>query len=209
MIDRRRVLMLGGGLAATLLPGRVEAADPAGHVQSLHGKASAQASAAERMLATGDAVEVSDLVQTAANSRLGLKLGRSTLVNLGPSTRLRIERHLVEAGGAFELVEGQILFEHVRERAAAPATTEIRSPYGLIAVRGTQFFAGRSRGQFGVFVLDGQVDVTAAGRSVRLVPGYGTNVREPGAAPTPAAVWPPARIRDALLATTGKVAPSR
>ena len=75
---------------------------------------------------------------------------------------------------------------------------KIRSSYGLIAVRGTKFFAGPSNGVFGVFVVHGSVDVTAAGKTVKVDRGFGTNIAKPGDPPTDPAAWKPPRIRAAL-----------
>jgi ferric-dicitrate binding protein FerR (iron transport regulator) len=74
----------------------------------------------------------------------------------------------------------------------------IRSAFGLIAVRGTRFFAGPSNNVFGVFVERGSVAVSAAGRRVIVRAGQGTNISHPGAAPTPPAPWGEGRIRSAL-----------
>jgi ferric-dicitrate binding protein FerR (iron transport regulator) len=75
---------------------------------------------------------------------------------------------------------------------------QIQTSFGLIAVRGTRFFAGQSAGVFGVFVERGRVAVSAAGTEVLVRAGQGTNIAHPGDAPTPAAPWGGARIRAAL-----------
>ena len=74
----------------------------------------------------------------------------------------------------------------------------VRSPFALIAVRGTRFFAGPSAGVFGVFVARGRVSVTAAGRQVELKQGQGTNIANSGAPATDPANWGEGRIRQAL-----------
>lgn len=208
MIDRRTMLGLGSGAAAALIadPAAAQPRPAAGNVTTLTGKASALADgAAERALAKGDPVQLAELVQTGAQSRLGLQLGQRTIVNLGPSTRLKLDPHIVDAGGTFDLVEGSVLFEHTRPKGTAPGRAEIRSPYGLIAVRGTRFWAGINRGVFGVFVVEGNVDVSAAGRTVSLAPGWGSDVTRPGAAPTEARVWPVPRQREIYMETLGFV----
>lgn len=208
MLNRRVVLGLGAGLAITAGAHRDSHAQApaAGRVTALVGRAKATAVAgSERGLAEGDAVRVADLVETAAESRIGMTLGAGTIVNLGPSTKLKLDEHIVEAGGTFELVDGAMLLEHVRSRGAPPGKAEVRSPYGLMAVRGTRFFAGPSGGTFGVFVADGRVDVTGGGRTVVLLPGWGTDVARPGAPPSEPRAWGQARIRAAYMATLGRV----
>ena len=68
----------------------------------------------------------------------------------------------------------------------------------LIAIRGTRVFAGPSNGVFGVFVARGSVDVTAAGKTVTLGRGFGTNIAKPGDEPTAPAAWKPPRIKAAF-----------
>lgn len=206
MIDRRHVLGAAGAFAATFAGAGASTARPAGNVTSLTGRATAVAgNGAERRLGLADPVALAELVQTAAESRLGLKLGATTLVNLGPSTRLKLDPFLVDAGGTFDLVEGSMLFEHVRPRGSPPGKAEIRSPYGLLAVRGTRFWAGINRGRFGVFVVEGKVDVSGGGRSVSLLAGWGTDVTRPGAAPASPRAWPVERQREIYRLTLGAV----
>ena len=78
----------------------------------------------------------------------------------------------------------------------------IRSPFGLISVRGTRVFAGPSRGVFGVFVQHGSVTVTAGGKTVTLEDGFGTDIARRGAAPTPPARWGEERVRLALASVS-------
>lgn len=206
MLTRRHLLALGGGLGGALLPVAAFAED-AGEVSALTGNAVAVAGGAERTLATGATVKVNDLVQTGADGRLGLRLGKSTSIQLGPGTKLRIEQHLADVGGQFELLEGSMLFEHTRAPGAPAHKADVKGPYGLIAVRGTRFFAGPSRGRFGVYVTEGRVDVAAAGRTVVLVPGYGTEMARPGDIPVRPSVWSAGRAREALALVTGPAQP--
>ncbi len=125
-----------------------------------------------------------------------MKLGRDTTVRLGEQARVTIDRYLVDAGGEIVLDSGAMLFE--RPSGARPAKVQICSTFGLIAVRGTRFFAGPSNNVFGVFVERGRVTVSAAGRRVTLRAGEGTDIARPGAAPTTPKRWGEPRIRAAL-----------
>jgi len=57
-----------------------------------------------------------------------------------------------------------------------PSDVSVRGPFGVVAVRGTRFFAGRSNGVFGVFVERGAVTVTGVRTTVLLAAGQGTNL---------------------------------
>jgi len=98
------------------------------------------------------------------------------------------------------LRSGPLLFD--RPPRSARAAVQIRSPFALIAVRGTRFFAGPSNGRFGVFVVRGSVAVTSAGQQVILREGEGTDVVSPGTPPTPIKRWAPERIGAALASVS-------
>ena len=173
------------------------AAEPAGSVTELSGEATARAAAAEaRALAVDDPVHIAETVRTGDAARAVLGLGERTILKLGADTEVVLERYVVDAGGEFTLGSGAILFD--REGPPADSELTISSEYGLIVVRGTVFFAGPSRGVFGVFVEQGRVDVTGGGVTVSVGPGEGTNIAEPGAAPTEPVEWGAARIEEAL-----------
>jgi FecR protein len=183
------------------------AAEPAGHITALTGTAHAVADKIERPLAVSNPVNIGDLIHTAAAARLGLLLGKDTRIDLGPLAKLHVENHLVDAGGTFDLVDGSLFFAHIRPVNARPPSAaqkaQIRSPYGLIAVRGTKFFAGHGPKGFSVFVAEGRVDVTAARKTVRLGAGQGTDIAAVGRPPSLPKTWGAPRIRESLMLTTG------
>jgi ferric-dicitrate binding protein FerR (iron transport regulator) len=196
---RRAVLTAGGAAAIACLASgtrRALSADPAGSIDLLRGTAEAEAQGVKRALKAKESVFIGDLVSTGPDSRLLMSLGERTTLRLGASTRLRIDAYSADAGGAFEVLEGAIEFERKGRKAKEDLT--IRSAYGLIAVRGTRFFAGPSNGVWGVLVGVGKVEVTAAGKSVTLTAGQGTDIAKVGDAPTKPATWKQARVLEAL-----------
>jgi hypothetical protein len=193
---RRGVLAVP--LALVVLPAL--GADPAGAVEDVSGEAFAEAHAVRRLLDRLAPIFLGDQVGTGAASRLGMHLGRDTTIRLGENARLRIDRFLLDAGGEIALRSGPLLFD--RPPGSVPAPVQIRSPFALIAVRGTRFFAGPSNGRFGVFVERGTVAVTSAGRRVILHDGEGTDFSAPGTRPTPVKQWQPERIRAALASVS-------
>ena len=78
----------------------------------------------------------------------------------------------------------------------------MRSPFGLIAVRGTRFFAGPSNGVFGVFVERGRVLVVGVDTAVIVEGGFGTDIARPGAEPTAPHPWAAPRIVNAMASVT-------
>jgi hypothetical protein len=196
-IDRRALLRVAAG-AAMFIPcaAYAQEAKPVGQVEDVKGEAFAEARAERRTLNRAAPLFINDLVGTGWESRLTLHLGRDTTLRVGQQARLTIDRFLVNAGGDITVRSGPILFD--RPAGSAPARMQIRTPFALIAVRGTRFFAGPSAGVFGVFVERGSVAVSAAGTRVVLRSGQGTNIANPGAAPTAPAPWRPERVRAAL-----------
>jgi hypothetical protein len=196
-LDRRLPLFVAV-VTATLLPvaSQAQPAEQVGSVQDIKGEAFVEVQAQRRNLERAAPLFIRDTVGTGSQSRLTMHLGKDTILRVGAEARVTIDRLLVNAGGEITLNSGPIMYE--RPAGSNPARMQIRSPYGLIAVRGTRFFAGPSAGVFGVFVGRGSVTVSAAGGRVTLRAGQGTNLAYPGARPTPAATWGSERIRAAL-----------
>jgi hypothetical protein len=199
--NRRQLLRSGAwALPFMLAASAAAAAERAGSVEDVTGEAFAEVDAGRRALDRAAPIFLGDDVATGAASRLGMLLGRNSKIRLGENARLKIDRFLVDAGGEMTLSSGPLLFD--RPSGSAPAGVRIRSPFALIAVRGTRFFAGPSNGRFGIFVARGAVTVTAAGQRVVLREGDGTDVASPGAPPTPVKRWAPARISAALASVS-------
>jgi ferric-dicitrate binding protein FerR (iron transport regulator) len=196
-ISRRTLFQL---VPAALLfaPAAYAQGDKAGAVAEVKGEAFAEKASVRRSLDLQAPLFIRDQVATGGGSRLTMKLGRDTTLKLGEWGRVVIDRYIVDAGGEITLGSGSMLFD--RPAGAKPMPVTIRSPYGLIAVRGTRFFAGPSNDVFGVFVAHGRVTVSAAGKSVTLRAGEGTNIARPGAQPTPPAKWGEPRIISAMMA---------
>jgi ferric-dicitrate binding protein FerR (iron transport regulator) len=192
-VSRRALL---GAAAACLAPiPALDAATAAGLVETMVGQGFAESAAVRRDLLPRSNIFVGDLVGTGTQSRLTLRLGVATQLKLGAEARIRIDQFIANAGGVLELQGGTMLFDGA---AQTGRNISVRSPFALIAVRGTRFFAGPSNDVFGVFAARGRVRVTAAGRSVVLAQGMGTNIAYPGAPPTDPAKWGESRIQRAL-----------
>jgi ferric-dicitrate binding protein FerR (iron transport regulator) len=197
--NRRWFLRRGVPALPFILAGiPARAAERVGSVEDVKGEAFAELDAGRRTLNRAAPVFLGDEVATGIASRLGMRLGRDTVIRLGEQARLKIDRFLVDAGGEMTLRSGPMLFD----RPAGPAAVQIRSPFALIAVRGTRFFAGPSNGRFSVFVASGAVSVTAAGQQVIVREGEGTDFVSPGTPPTPVSRWGPERIRNALASVS-------
>jgi ferric-dicitrate binding protein FerR (iron transport regulator) len=219
--NRRRLLWRGTlALPFILALKPARAVERVGSVEEITGEAFAELESVRRTLDRAAPVFFGEEVVTGVASRLGMRLGRNTTVRLGEQARLKIDRFTVDAGGEMTLSSGPMLFDGEPLRAGL----QIRSPFALIAVRGTRFFAGPSNDRFGVFVARGSVTVTSAGQHVILRQGEGTDIASPGTPPTlaspdtpstrgediaspgtpptPVKRWAPERIRAALASVS-------
>jgi ferric-dicitrate binding protein FerR (iron transport regulator) len=186
-------LIVAGAALALLFAGEVlRAEESAGAVKDMTGDAFAEASTSRRALEPAAAIFVGDHVGTGPASRLTMLLGHDTTIRLGERGNVVIDRFLMSAGGEITLQSGPLLFD--RPAGATPMPVQIRSSYGLIAVRGTRLFAGPDGDALGIFVERGEVTVSAAGRRVRLRTGQGTTIPRPGAGPTAVKRWSEERI---------------
>lgn len=195
-IDRRGLLGLGS--LAMAAPGSALAQEPppVGSVRAVAGRAEAERGTQLRVLAQAGSVFSGDRITTGAGARAIFALGAATELRLGAEARIRIDRFLINAGGIIDLDGGAIFVD--KDPAAPGGSLSLRSSHGLIAVRGTRFYAGPSNGLFGVFVERGAVAVAGGGRQVVVRAGEGTDVASPGAAPTDPKTWGQRRIQAAL-----------
>jgi ferric-dicitrate binding protein FerR (iron transport regulator) len=193
--DRRRIVAGLAALAGAGAAGPAEAETPAGSVITVSGAAVAMLRAARRDLAPNGQVFIGDRIATSEGARASIRLGTSTNLRMGEKARVTIDRFIVDAGGTITLGEGAVLIE---KDPASKESLGIRSSYGLIAVRGTRFFAGPSNGVFGVFVARGRVMVQAGGYEVSIAAGEGADIAKPGDSPSIAKPWGEARIAAAL-----------
>lgn len=194
---RRDLLKAGLGLAGTLVASGAFAQSrptPIGTIEEIRGEAFAEGDGARRALSTNGDIFVGDLLSTGNGARLVMKLGAATTIKLGEQSRLKIDRYLAETGGEFDMQAGHVMFE----RTGKPATQGItfKSAFGLLAVRGTRFYAGPNRGQFALLVGHGRVEVTAGGTTVMVRRQEGIDIHSPGAPPTTPAAWKLPRIRE-------------
>ena len=195
-LNRRRMMLAASAL---MLPVPLWAATDAGVVETTEGKAWA-AGSPPRDLAARAAVFMGDEVGTGADSRLAMLLAGSTRILMGPQTTLTIDQFTAEAGGELVLGDGAVLFD--RDEAAPKTLVSLSTAFGLIAVRGTRFFAGPSKGKFGVFVERGEVLLSGGQREVVLLPGFGSDIAAVGQAPSAPVKWGQPRI-DAAMALVG------
>ena len=194
----RRALLAGASALALdfALLGAAQAAAAVGRVGFSQGEAFLDRDNGRLAASEGVDIYRRDVATTGEEpSRVDLRLGEATRIRLGARAKLEISRILPGVAASATLRNGPALIE--RGPGAEP-DFKLKSPFALIAARGTTFFAGPSNGVFGVFVRDGLVDVRTRRGSVTLRAGEGSDIKAPGMAPTPVKRWGEARIAAAL-----------
>ncbi|MDP2800966.1 MAG: FecR family protein [Phreatobacter sp.] len=158
-----------------------------GRVTEGQGPAFAENAGTTRSLVRETGVMLNDLVRTEREGRVAMTLGERTTLRMGGQARVRIDRFIASQGGTITIGSGAV---GVDTQGRLPRGLTVRSPYALVAVRGTRFVVGAepTRG-FSVLVDEGRVDVRAGGVTVKLGPGEGTTVARRGERPSPPAPW--------------------
>lgn len=180
------------------LSGRTAGADTQaiGAVLDVQGIAVAELGTNRRPLAVRSAVHPGETLSTGDRSRLKALLARNATLSLSANARLTIDRFIVGSGGTIALTSGALLVDSATRSLRRGLT--VTSPYAIIGTRGTRFFAGELGDNFSVFVARGAVDVRAAGRTVRLRSGEGTDIATLGSAPGPVKRWGAEKIGRAM-----------
>lgn len=178
-----------------------------GTVEALQGRATVESGGARLSLGHGAVIRLGDVIETAADTKLAVRLNDGTALNLGPGARFAVDAFTFDPSarkGEFlgRALQGGFFFVGGRTEAQPGAKVEIRSPHALLGVRGTAFFAGPIDGEYGVFVREGRVVVTAGGESLPLAASEGTMIKAPGDKPQPKRVWGQSKI-DRALASVG------
>ena len=129
---------------SSLVVGTACHAQPAGYIKTMTGEASVRSSGKTLTARPGMPVAAGDVITTGAASSLGITLRDNTLMSFGPSTSFALEDYLFApakgdvklggriATGTLQYVSGSIA--HLK-----PEAVEIKTPTGIIGVRGTRF----------------------------------------------------------------------
>lgn len=136
------------------------------------------------------------MVESDAESFAKLELAGQTVVHMGSNAKLKIDKFVAEAGGILRLGDGAIVFDRAEDLPKLDVS--VRTKFGRIAVRGTKFFCGPSKGVFGIFVERGAIEVKAAGVTRQLGAGQGVDIAAPGQPPSEVKNWGPPRIEAAF-----------
>lgn len=114
--------------------------EPIGNVASVTGSASVIRNDKTTPLKVKDDIYLNDVVQTAANSALGITFVDATTFNLKASTKITIDNYVYEDGGKsnaaiFDVAKGTAAF--VAASVAKTGDMKITTPTATLGIRGT------------------------------------------------------------------------
>ena len=138
-------------LAGSPTPGEYAQAQPApppdaiGKVEKVVGNVTVMRNGVAVSPHVGDAVYKSDVIQTGANSSVGIGFPDGTALNLVPNTRMALNDYSYDPNGTsngalFSLVEGTFAF--VAGKVAHTGNMMIATPVATMGIRGTAGWSG-------------------------------------------------------------------
>jgi hypothetical protein len=114
--------------------------EPIGNVATLTGTATVTRNNAPTTLKLKDDIFLNDVVQTSANSTLGVTFNDGTTFNLTANARITIDNYVYEDGGKqnsalFDIAQGTVAF--VAAEVAHSGDMNISTPTATLGIRGT------------------------------------------------------------------------
>ena len=131
-------------LAGLLIACSANAQDAIGYVKTATGDASVITGGNSVKAEPGTAVYLGSVLQTGSGSSLGVTFKDETVMSFGENTQLTVDKYLyAPSEGKFELdsklAKGTLNYVSGVIAKLQPDAVSIRTPSGVIGVRGTQF----------------------------------------------------------------------
>lgn len=137
-------LMAAASLAATAQT--MVSAAPVGYVKTVTGEAWVSTAGHRAKAVPGTPVMIGSQLKTLANASLGVTFKDNTVMSFGPDTELTVDEYLyAPAQGQLllgtSLVKGSLNYVSGVIAKLKPEAVTVKTPTGIIGVRGTQFVA--------------------------------------------------------------------
>ena len=132
-------------LVALLCPAVARAEQQAvGRVKTMEGTAEVLRSGVRGPIKPGDLLYQGDILETAADSELGLLLADETRLSVGAGTTFEIKEFLYQPaagqGGLLtRLAKGTLLYVSGLIAKMSPDSAQVETPVGTLGIRGTRF----------------------------------------------------------------------
>jgi hypothetical protein len=121
-------------------PAQAAADEPIGNVATLTGSATVTRNNASTPLKLQDDIFLNDVLQTSANSSLGVTFADATTFNLTANAKITVDNYVYEDGGKqnsalFDVAKGTVAF--VAAAVAKTGDMKISTPTATLGIRGT------------------------------------------------------------------------
>ncbi len=142
-----RQIIFGLLMASSLLAGNVVADDTVvGFVKIAEGEASVMEGQTTLQAKVGMPLHLGSIIKTGSNGQLGATFKDNTLMSFGPDTEVIIDEYLfAPADGGFKLsvnmLKGTLHYISGVIAKLKPEAVSVKTPAGIIGVRGTRFLA--------------------------------------------------------------------
>ena len=125
---------------AATTPAQAPADEPIGNVATLTGTATVIRNKNSTPLKLQDDIFLNDILQTSANSTLGVTFNDATTFNLTANARITVDNYVYEDGGKqnaalFDITRGTVAF--VAAAVAKTGDMKISTPTATLGIRGT------------------------------------------------------------------------
>jgi hypothetical protein len=126
--------------AAATTPAQAQSGEPIGNVATLTGTATVTRNKDSLPLKLQDDIFLNDILQTSANSTLGVTFNDATTFNLTANARITVDNYVYEDGGKqnaalFDIAKGTVAF--VAAAVAKTGDMKITTPSASLGIRGT------------------------------------------------------------------------
>ncbi|MEX1036812.1 MAG: FecR domain-containing protein [Sneathiella sp.] len=180
--------------------------DDVGTVTRLKNTASVTRLGQQVNIETGFKIQEFDEIRSGEEARVEITFHDGTKLNIGANCHIVIDKFLFDPDtdigiAILRVFEGPFRFITGRIGKTQDPQIVVQSRFGVIGVRGTDFWAGPSRGQYGVLLLEGAISVTnSSGQRILTIPGTGVNLTSNDIPPSEVTTWGAERAAEALAA---------
>jgi len=147
-----------------------------------------------------------DEIQSETDTRVELTFNDGTTLYIGANCRLVVDKFLFDPDdnigiAILRVLQGPFRFISGLIGKVQDPQIVVQTQIGVIAVRGTDFWGGPSRGQYGVLLLKGAISITnPSGQRILTTPGTGVNLTGDNVPPSDVTIWGTDRAAEALAA---------
>lgn len=150
---------------------------------------------AGRKAKEGDSFAMGDMIETQKGSNALLTFIDGTDFSLGENAKFKIDDYVYDPDNSsgnkarFSVLRGAFVFTSGLISKVKKPDVKIKTGYGSIGIRGTKFWGGNVKDEYGVYVEEGRVDFSNNAGSRKLSKGQGTTVSGMNAMPAEVQQW--------------------